>query len=230
MNLAQKAYSELYPEKKPEEKLSIKYSRAFNPYNANVKYTRREMVFSLSDKWKSVSDEIKIGLIQSLLLKVFKPRNRQGKKHGKQTNRHTINIDLYENFLRNIGDYTEAGQAPPLLKASFDRVNRKYFKGFIEQPNLKWGNNSFSRLGTYEYGSNTVTLSAVLEDDSELLDYVMYHELLHKKHKFKSRNTRSYHHTPEFKRDEKKFENPEIEKKLEIFLKKKHRRKLFRFF
>ena len=178
-----------------------------SPY---VEYSRFYMKFKLSNKWKSVSEEIQIGLIQNLLLKVYKTKNKN-----------TINMDLYESFLRNIGDYSAVEEAPIALEESFNRVNEKYFSGMMDRPNLIWGNHSFSKLGSYEYGSNTIMMTKVLEEDLELLDYVMYHELLHKKHKFYTKNGRSHHHTQKFRDDEKKFETHDIEKKLEQFLRKK---------
>ncbi|MBW2991563.1 hypothetical protein KY348_07750 [Candidatus Woesearchaeota archaeon] len=216
MNLAEKAFLELFPDKRLNKKLIIKYSRAFNPYNANVRYTAHSMVFRLSYEWRKVSNEIKLGLIQNLLLKVYKEQKK------------TIHIDLYENFIKNVGDYSEVSEGDPVLEQSFVRVNEKYFNGFIDKPNLRWGNASFSKLGSYEYGSNTVTVSKVFEGDEELLDYIMYHELLHKKHKFHTRNGRSYHHTSKFRKKEKQFDNPLIEKKLERFLKKKKIKSVFK--
>ncbi len=209
MNLAERAFVELFPEKKLAKELKVKYSRAFNPYNANVRYTPLSMTFRLSREWKQVSEEIRIGLIQSLLVKVYKEKKRN------------INIDLYENFIKNIGDYSEVRESDPLLEQSFKRVNEKYFSGFLEKPNLRWGGNSFSKLGTYEYGSNMVTISNIFRQDQELLDYIMYHELLHKKHKFSTKNGRSYHHTGKFRKKEREFENPEIEEKLKKFLARK---------
>jgi hypothetical protein len=97
----------------------------------------------------------------------------------------------------------------------------------LDKPNLCWGSESFTKLGCYEYGSNTVTVSRIFEQDEELLDYIMYHELLHKKHKFSTRNNRSYHHTTHFRRKEKEFDNPRIEEKLKKFLAKKRVRKAF---
>ena len=216
MNIAEKAFFELFPDKSLSKKMIVKYSRAFNPYNANVKYAAYSMTFNLSYEWKKVSDEIKLGLIQSLLLRIYKEKKK------------TLNIDLYENFIKTVGDYSEVKQSHPVLEQSFKRVNEKYFNGFIDKPNLKWGNHSFSKLGTYEYGSNTVTISRVFEEDEELLDYIMYHELLHKKHKFHTKNGRSYHHTSKFRKKEKQFDNPEIEKKLEKFLKSKKIKRVFK--
>ncbi len=210
MNLVEKAFKELFPDKILKRKLSVSYSKAFKDYNGNVQYSMTWMKFKISHKWKTVSKEIQIGLIQNLLLKVYKTKNKN-----------TINMDLYESFLRNIGDYSAVKKGPVILEESFNRVNEKYFSGMMDKPNLIWGNHSFSKLGSYEYGSNTIMMTKVLKEDLELLDYVMYHELLHKKHKFYTKNGRSHHHTKKFRDDEKKFETPDVKKKLEQFLRKK---------
>ncbi|MBN2142067.1 M48 family metallopeptidase [Candidatus Woesearchaeota archaeon] len=214
MNLAELAFYELYPGRKNDRVMSVKYSRAFRSYNANVKYTSSRMDFRLSYEWKSVSDEMKIGLIQSLMVKVFRDKEMKAKR--------TINMDLYDNFIKGVGEYRPATEQDPVLRESFDRVNEKYFSGFMEDTNLVWGASSFSKLGTFTYADNTITISRVLEDDEELLDYVVYHEMLHKKHKFYTNKAgQSRHHTAAFKRDERRFENPDIERKLESYLRKK---------
>ena len=52
--------------------------------------------------------------------------------------------------------------------------------------------------------------------------------MLHKKHKFISKNGKNYHHTREFKKKEKEFENAEeIEKLIRIITTKKRIKKLF---
>lgn len=221
MNLAEKAFSQLFPDKEITKEMIVKYSRAFNAFNANVRYTESSMIFRLSYDWKNVSDEIKMGLIQSLLLKVYNEKKR------------TINIELYENFIRNIGDYSESKESDPVLEQSFDRVNEKYFYGMLSKPNLKWGGPSFSKLGSYEYGSNTITISSIFRSNEakaqELLDYIMYHEMLHKKHKFKNYKGKNYHHTRKFRESEKAFDNPNIEDELKRFIRKNKVRKVFSF-
>ncbi|MEK6876580.1 MAG: hypothetical protein AABX63_04155, partial [Nanoarchaeota archaeon] len=97
-----------------------------------------------------------------------------------------------------------------------------------EKPNLVW-HNSVRRLGSYEYGSDTISISRVLLEDSNLMDYVMYHEMLHKKFKFNSSNGRTCHHTKEFKEMERKFENSiEMEQRIKGIERKSNR--LFGFF
>jgi predicted metal-dependent hydrolase len=94
-------------------------------------------------------------------------------------------------------------------------VNDYFFSGIMEKPNLVW-NNSSTKLGSYDYGSDTISITSMLRDSGkEMLDYVMYHEILHKKYKFISKSGRLYHHTKEFKSSEKIFpDSREIEQKL----------------
>ena len=218
MKLAEQAFNELFPEKGLEEyTFKIKYTDKFKPYNANVRYTKNSFHFNLSKKWKTVSKEIQIGLIQGLMLKIFKE------------NKKTMNIDLYNSFMRNLHISISKLINDPILEESFNKVNEKYFFGLVERPNLTW-HNSIRRLGSYEYGTDTISISKVLSSDKDLLDYVMYHEMLHKKHKFHNRNGRTFHHTREFKQMEKEFENSaEMEERIKGLMRQK-RRIRFRWF
>ncbi len=216
MGFGQKALKELFPEK--DISIEIVYSGKFKPYNANVKYNYQKMVFSLSKTWECVSEEIQIGLIQSLLLKIFK---------SKKT---TMNLDLYEKFSKNITNFSKVNKVDSVLKESFDRNNKQYFFDFMDFPNLVWGRQSFNKLGSYEYATNTIIISTVLKESPELLDYVMYHEMLHKHLKYESKNGRNYHHTPEFRSLERKWHDKDAEKKLTSFLRRKKLKKAFSFF
>jgi hypothetical protein len=76
----------------------------------------------------------------------------------------------------------------------------------MEIPNLEWGSNSKRKLGSYDYHTDTISISTIfLDSEQELLDYLIYHEMLHKKLKFNSKNNRSYHHTKKFKAKEKEL-------------------------
>jgi predicted metal-dependent hydrolase len=195
---------------------SIKYSGKFKPYRANVKLRADSIQFNLSRKWKTVSKEIQIGLIQELLLKILKKRLKPLKTT-------TQNIELYNIFMKKIHIAAPKTHIDPVLEQSFERINEKYFYDLLEKTNLKWGIPSISKLGSYEYGTDTIMISRVLENtDTEILDYIMYHEMLHKKHKFTRKNNRSYHHTTEFRKKEREFENSKlIEKRLKNLLTRK---------
>lgn len=216
MSLVKESFQKLYPEKTLLFKTKLRYSKAFKGYNANIKLYNNLLEARLSKKWHMINKEIQLGLIQSLLIRLFKEK------------KNTTNIDLYHNFIKNVHIAIPKTNSDPLLENSFNRVNEKYFLNLIEQPNLEF-NNSVNKLGSYEYGSDTITITKYLKESSnELLDYVMYHEMLHKKHKFNNTGTKTNHHTKEFKEEEKKFENSyQIEKQLKYLVTKNKKKGIF---
>jgi len=212
LQLIKEAFQELYPDKELKYNFFLKYSRKFKPYNANVRLYHSNLMFNLSRDWKKISKEIQIGLVQELITKILKDKKR------------TINMDLYNLFMKNVHLAIPKTKTDAILEESFNRVNETYFNGMLDKPNLEWGNPSTSKLGSYEYGSDTITISAIFKNDNpEFLDYVMYHEMLHKKFKFQNKNGRNFHHSNEFKRMEAKFENRELMEKEISKLARKHR-------
>jgi predicted metal-dependent hydrolase len=207
--IVETAFKQLYPEKDFAFKASLKYSEKFNDFNANIKLRNNFIEICLSKKWADIGDEIKIGLIQHLLIRMFKDKKE------------TVNTELYTTFVKNLAEYTAKTISEPALEESFKRVNEQYFNGFIEMPNLAFGSSATTRLGSYNYHTDTVIISRVFENEKELMDYIMYHELLHKKEKFSAKNGSTRYHTRRFRTLEKEFENKDIEKKLKIFVAKK---------
>ena len=102
------------------------------------------------------------------------------------------------------------------LDASFQRVNQQYFQGKIERPRIHWNRLLTSgKMGHYQTVSDTVMISISLDQPGVpeyVVDYVMYHELLHKKHGSKIINGRRYAHTPTFRQDEQQFKQYESAK------------------
>ncbi|MGB2984821.1 MAG: hypothetical protein WBE26_02975, partial [Phycisphaerae bacterium] len=95
------------------------------------------------------------------------------------------------------------------LGASFERINEKYFGGSLARPRLTWSRSFTGRkFGHYDPIRDTVLVSCSL-DRTDLpehaLDYVVYHELLHKKLGVDWRNGRAAAHTPEFRKQERGF-------------------------
>lgn len=195
MDLVKEAYFQLHNKELTEYSYSLKYSRKFKSYNANVRISRNHLAFTLSSKWKEVGPEIQIGLIQSLLVKVFK---RPAK---------SINLDLYHNFIKNLGNFIPTISVDPLLRESFERVNKDYFYNTIDLPNLIFGKQTRKTLGSYNFHTNTITISPLLRDASQkAIDYIMYHELLHKKMQFKTSRLRTTYHSKTFRAKEREFD------------------------
>lgn len=97
------------------------------------------------------------------------------------------------------------------LRESFARVNEHYFEGQMEAPRLAWGHGRATRkFGHYDFARDLLVLSAGLDRPgvpTRVVDFVMYHELLHKKHGLTLSETgRLMGHTPAFRADEQLFE------------------------
>ena len=201
MNLIQRSFQELFPSKILEYQTKINYNKKLGDFNANVRLQDNRLQINMNYKWKEIDEEIQIGLMQHLLLKLFAKRYRIKSKT-------TFNIELYNTFIKKIPQMTEITEAEPALVLSFYRVNEQFFHSLLDQPNLKWGQATRSKLAHYNFHNDTVVLSSIFQEAPEnIIDYLMYHELLHKKQQFYTKNNRSYFHTTAFKQAEDQFPN-----------------------
>jgi len=95
------------------------------------------------------------------------------------------------------------------LAASFDRVNADYFRGRLDRPELVWGRAfSMRKFGHYDSIRDTVMLSATLDRadvPAFVVDFVMFHELLHRSMGVAYANGRRSAHSQAFKKREKTF-------------------------
>lgn len=96
------------------------------------------------------------------------------------------------------------------LRDSFNRINDQYFGGKMALPRLTWSRTLTGRkFGHYDWIADTVMVSRTLDDRNVppmVMDFIMFHELLHKFHGLHWVNGRGYAHTAEFQQDERKFE------------------------
>jgi hypothetical protein len=102
-----------------------------------------------------------------------------------------------------------AGGVHHPLAASFDRVNAAYFGGTMPRPRLIWSKVFTGRLfGHYDRLRDTVMISCTLDRadvPESVVDFVMYHELLHKKLGLDWRGERMAMHTGTFRDEERRF-------------------------
>ncbi len=203
------------------------FSKRFKSYNGNIEYNSKSKLLKikLSDKFKKVGNPIKIGIIRILFRKIVKKikfLENAKKRINENFNKLTNEEEIYYNFIKRVGEYNkkEVKNIDKELKESFKRVNHDYFKDKMDMPNIKWSKRLKTTLGYYEYSTDTITLNTVLKGNNKrnYLDFIMYHELLHKKHKFNN-GLRKNAHTPSFKNDERKFKNyNKIKKELKTLI------------
>lgn len=221
--LLHRAFRGLYPSRHIPE-LGIRFSGKFSDYNGNVLIQRNgrnieRLEFGLSRLFSDSDETIVIGIIQHLLNKTYR------------TNVQTTEQDFYHKFIKHLNKYANRSDSDPLLKTLYEELNEEYFNGLLDKPNMQFVGENTTTMGNYNYSKDLVTISSILKEDRDLLKYVLYHELLHKKHSFSTSKTgRSQYHTPAFRADEKKFTIKDIEQRLQKFVRKKKVRKTFRFF
>ncbi len=216
MDLIKESYARLFPEKLCPYETQIEYNRRLSSFNANIKLRGEVISLGMNLQWKDIDEEIKIGLVQSLLLKILKDNG------GK---RQTMNINLYNNFIKNIPILTPKTVTDEKLESVFLELNEKFFEGELERPNLQWGQQAFRRLAHYNFHSDMITISETFRKARpEILMYIMYHEMLHQKFMFTQHEGRHSYHSPEFKRAEALFPKCEqIEKEITEFVRKEKR-------
>lgn len=95
------------------------------------------------------------------------------------------------------------------LDQVFEAVNQTYFKNTMSKPKLSWSRTySQRKFGHYEPSRDRVVMGLNLDAKRVpryVVEFVMYHELLHKLHGHRLQNGRWLVHTPEFRVDERKF-------------------------
>jgi hypothetical protein len=95
------------------------------------------------------------------------------------------------------------------LEEIFDQINREYFEGSLRRPRLSWSRAaSRSLLGHFDTAHNAIIISKVFDRPQVpqfLVEYILYHEMLHLKHPVKHTRDRRCFHSPLFRAEEKRF-------------------------
>jgi hypothetical protein len=122
-----------------------------------------------------------------------------------------------EDFNESLFDLESFAAPPPPpsrgrahdLNEIFARVNNDYFGGLMPKPALTWNRTLTARkFGHYQPSRDTIMISITMDDPavpSLALDFVMYHELLHKKHGSMTVKGRRLSHSQAFRAEERLF-------------------------
>jgi len=107
------------------------------------------------------------------------------------------------------------------LEEIFDELNLRFFFGLMGRPQMSWSREvSRHLLGHYDPAHNTIIVSRIFDNPKLprfLVEYIVYHEMLHLKHPVKLRGSRRCVHPRAFQEDEKLF--PQLEE-VKVWLKR----------
>ena len=95
------------------------------------------------------------------------------------------------------------------LHAMFDELNARFFARGLRKPHLGWSTRGWRRqFGSYDPGPNQILLNKRMdrpEVPAYVVEYVLYHEMLHVKHPTRKSGCSLLSHSPEFRAEEKLF-------------------------
>jgi hypothetical protein len=95
------------------------------------------------------------------------------------------------------------------LRNLFDRLNVAYFEGRLRRPHIGWSAWSWRRqFGCYDPGPNQILLNRRMDHPripQFVVEYVLFHEMLHVKHPTRRSGCSSVSHSREFREEEKHF-------------------------
>lgn len=161
---------------------------------------------SISEGFIRSSDRVLTAVLQSALVGKTEASNQIIRQFGISEECSDVLLEL--DLVAQIAAETAQGSCYNLDEL-FATINREYFGGQMLKPRLVWsGVLSSRKLGHYERTRDRVVMSQILDDKRIprcVVEFVLYHELLHKHHGIKWVNGRCLVHTPEFKRSEGKF-------------------------
>ncbi len=169
--------------------------------------TRREgVVIRLSEGFIRADDEVLAGLIRAMLFGRGRALDRLVRDFaaGEDFCDVLLELDLAAEVMAEDG----RGECHDLDRL-FDRVNGEYFGGCLSRPRLAWTRRlTHRKFGHYECARDRVVLSLTLDAPrvpAFVVEFVLYHEVLHRLHPPRWSGPRCLPHTREFREAERAF-------------------------
>jgi len=191
--------------------LGIKYKVVSDYYSyKSIKNTARVkkgiLYIRVSDKLREAPNEVKEALAYVLLSKIKGIRSPPRYKRAYNDYIHKIIIneplDKTNGIHEPIGNYFDLDQI-------FSSINNIFFSNEIPKPSLRWSKRRAYRIfGRYDRSKNEIVISSLLDEKKTpkfVVEYIMYHEMLHIKFGFTYKRGRRKIHTGQFKKEEEKF-------------------------
>jgi hypothetical protein len=185
----------------------------FAGLNHTIRLRRQRIYVRVSDLFRDAPPQVQRALAHILIAKLFKKKARAEYQSLYRTYSYQPQVMRASDLARRSrgrkhlsgaeGNYYDLNQL-------FGRLNRRYFDGKLEQPALSWSQRRSRRiLGHHDGVHEAIVISRSLDrgDIPEfLIEYVLYHEMLHIKHHPRIVNGRRIYHPPAFKAEERRFE------------------------
>lgn len=184
----------------------------FTNVNSNIRLREGKLYVRLSDLLEGAPDTVLQAIAHILLAKMYrKPIERKHSVHYRRyLSSHAITEKAHLLRQTRGRKFIESAQGRFYdLESIFEDLNTQFFYGLLARPQLTWSRgHARHRLGHYDPAHNAIVVSRVFDDPRvprHVVEYILYHEMLHLKHAVKVRGSRRCVHTPEFLAEEKLF-------------------------
>ncbi len=186
--------------------------RAFTNLSSRIRLRDGRIIIRISDLLRDAPEPVIEALIGILIAKLYRrpiPAEHQV-RYREFVNGETIRQELSEvRQTRGRKQLESPGGLHFDLDEVFDTVNAEHFGGTISRPRLGWSRQrARTLLGQYDPHHHTIVLSRVLDHarvPRVVVDFVMYHEMLHIQIPVEQRGSRRSIHPPEFRAAERRF-------------------------
>lgn len=187
----------------------------FRPYaNANsfIEWRDGKLMVRISDLLLQAPRDVQEALAWILLGKLFRKPVPAAHRHRYRQYLNRKEIVRRAEALKRERGRKQVKQAQGKvydLVQLFEDLNFRYFYGLMARPELGWSARvSQSTLGHYDPAHHMIVLSSWLdrpEVPQVVVEYVLYHEMLHLRHPIERRGGRRRIHSPEFQQAERAF-------------------------
>ena len=193
---------------------------AFANVNNTVRLRDGKLLFRISDLLEGAPETVLHAIAHILIAKIYRKKIDAG--HAARYRRYVGSRAVSEkaHLLRHMrGRKRIEGPVGNVyhLDEIFEELNTKFFYGLLARPNMTWSQNSARHLlGHYDPAHNAIVVSRVFDHvrvPRYVLEYIVYHEMLHLKHPVKLKGSRRCVHSKQFQEEEKLFPQLEHAKK-----------------
>jgi len=207
----EESFRELRP-RTPVPELRIDFFQ-FASVNNTIRMREGRLLVRISDLLEGAPEPVLRAIAHILLAKMYrKPIDRE---HATRYRRYVSTHHMSEKAhlvrqMRGRKRITTARGHVYHLEDIFEDLNRKYFYGLMARPLMTWSTErARNRLGHYDPAHNAIVVSSVFDHPRVpryVVEYIVYHEMLHLKHPVRWRGSRRCVHSAEFQTEEKLFE------------------------
>ncbi len=210
LEIFQDTYRELRPGSLPPE-LNIEFF-AFANVNNTIRLREGRLLVRLSDLLEGAPEAVLRAIAHILLAKMYRRPIDRG--HAARYRKYVASHEIVRktHLVRQMRGRKQLRSPRGHfydLDAIFEELNTRFFHRLMARPRMSWSQTKTRRiLGHYDPAHNAIIISRLFDHPgvpAYVLQYIVYHEMLHLKHPVRLRGSRRCVHSAEFQAEEKLF-------------------------